>query len=99
LNTFLSYGQLNSIIISSLIILISLLLGLINCKNKFHLFLIISICYLIFLFFYFFVPFYGIIQDYVSIPVIPFIFSFLYVNIKNDIVPIKEMVESKMEEN
>jgi len=45
------------------------------------------------------VPFYGIIQDYVSIPVIPFIFSFLYVNIKNDIVPIKEMVESKMEEN
>lgn len=78
LNTFLTFGATNSIIITVFIVLFSLLLGLIKLENKLHLLLIMTFCYLIFLFFYLFGIFYSIIGDYVSIAVIPFIFAFLY---------------------
>jgi len=83
LKTVLNYGALNAPIITGIIIMISLILGLINCENKLHLLIIITFCFLLFLFFYFHGRFYGILRDYISIAAIPFIFSFLYVNIEN----------------
>ena len=80
LKLFLSFGRSNSIIISVSIMVYSLILGLLKCQNKLHLFLIISFCFLIFLFFCMFSQFYGILKDYVSMAAIPFIFSFLYIH-------------------
>ena len=78
LNEILIYNKFNGIIISIFIVCISIILGIINCRNKFHLLLIIAFCDFIFLFFYYFGPFYGITRDYMSIAAIPFIFSFFY---------------------
>ncbi len=83
LKTVLIYGPLNAPIITIIIIISSLILGLINCENKLHLLIIITFCFLLLLFFYFHGHFFGIFRDYVSIAAIPFIFSFLYVNIEN----------------
>ncbi len=80
LNNFFNYGNLNGIIISLLIIIISFILGLIKFENKFHLLLIISICLFIFLFFLFHAYQYTTIRAYLSIASIPFTFTFLYVN-------------------
>lgn len=82
LNTFLNFGSLNAIIIVCIIFLISFLLGLIKCENKFHLLLIIAFCYFVFLFFYLFGYYYTLIGDYLSIAAVPFIFSFLYIDIE-----------------
>ncbi len=82
LNKFLNYGELNCIIISVLIVIVSLLLGLIKCENKFHLLVIITSCYLIFLFFYSFGLYLAIIRDYVSLVGISFIFAFLYADLE-----------------
>lgn len=78
LNKILIYGKFNGIIISVFIVLVSIILSFIKFNNKFHLLLIIAFCNFIFLFFYFFGPLWGITRDYMSIPAIPFIFSFFY---------------------
>lgn len=80
LNALFNNGSFNGIIISIIIIVISILLGLIRCENKFHLVFIIAICFLIFLFFYFWSHHYSITRDYVSIAAIPFVFSLLFIN-------------------
>ncbi len=82
LNNYLNYGVTNGIIITLLIIFISCILGLIKCENKFHLLLIISICYFIFLFFFFHTYQYPILRDYISIAAVPFTVSFIYVDME-----------------
>lgn len=82
LNNYLNYGEFNGVIITLLIIFISGILGLIKCENKFHLFLIISICFFIFLFFYFHTYQYLILRDYISIAAVPFTVSFIYVDME-----------------
>ena len=83
LKTLLNYGALNGLIITCFILITSLILGLINCENKLHLLIIITFCYLLFLFFYFHGHLYSVFRDYISIAAIPFIFSFLYIDIEN----------------
>jgi len=83
IKTVFIFGFFNGVIITIIIIISSLILGLINCENKLHLLINITFCFLLFLFFYFHASLYGIFRDYVSIAAIPFIFSFLYINIEN----------------
>ena len=78
LNQYLNYGEFNCIIITIIILIISLVLGLIKCENKFHLYLIISICYFIYLFFYLFILVNALLRDYVSIAALPLTMAFLY---------------------
>lgn len=78
LNQYLNYGEFNCVIITIIILIISLVLGLIKCENKFHLYLIISICYFIYLFFYLFILVNLLLRDYVSIAALPLTMAFLY---------------------
>ncbi|MHA1273260.1 MAG: hypothetical protein ACTSQS_07475 [Promethearchaeota archaeon] len=79
LKSTLNYGMTNCIIITIFIIFITIILGLIQCKNKFHLFLIIASAFLFFLFFYLFISTYNVlIRDYVSLAGIPLIIAFLF---------------------
>ena len=61
----------------------SLMIGLIKCENKYHLFLIITMIYLFFLIFFLFGFRYNLISDYVPIAVIPFVLSILYSDLEN----------------
>jgi len=83
IKTVFIFGFYNGVIITIIIIISSLILGLVNCENKLHLLTIITFCFLLFLFFYFHSYLFRIFRDYVSIAAIPFIFSFLYINIEN----------------
>jgi len=82
LNGYLKYEHENAIYISIFIILCSVFLGLFKLENKFHLFIIISICYIILLFFIFHGTSYRYLRDYLSLAAIPFIISFLYSELK-----------------
>ena len=82
LNVYLKYEHENAIYISIFIILCSVFLGLFKLENKFHLFIIISICYIILLFFIYHGTSYRYLRDYLSLAAIPFIISFLYSELK-----------------
>jgi len=92
LNVYLTFDNENAIYISVFIIICSILLGFLKLDNKFHLFIIISICYIILLFFIYQGTSYRYLRDYLSLAAIPFIISFLYseLKLKESILSVKE---------